>query len=170
MNPEQEIIFAKIRDNVPVTVEVKGHRFLIHWIKRGQWNKMNILLCTSSKDDCNNKTFCKWFAMSLCNSFWLTKFYYPILWRYIYYVLGVDDNDRMMLSDAVYKMLFAPRGFVGLQPNLVLRKKLPWLFLSKKMLFGLITIPKWEYLWGCSIAQIELLCHDKLLINYREND
>lgn len=164
MTSEQEALYVSVRDDVPISIEVKGHKFKLHWLRRGQWLCMLEETCNSDNDI---RSLCKWFAMRLCNTFWKMKIYYPILWRYLYYVLRIKESDRHYLADIPFKMRRLPDELRG--GATVVDSKIPsWMYLPKKFLFGLITVPKWDLNWGFTKAQIELLCLDKPLINYRE--
>ena len=164
MTSEQEALYVSVRDDVPISIEVKGHKFKLHWLRRGQWLCMLEETCNSDNDI---RSLCKWFAMRLCNTFWKMKIYYPILWRYLYYVLRIKESDRHYLADIPFKMRRLPDELRG--GATVVDSKIPsWMYLPKKFLFGLITVPKWDLNWGFTEAQIELLCLDKPLINYRE--
>lgn len=164
MTSEQEALYVSVRDDIPITVEVKGHKFKLHWQRRGQWICMCKLMLNSEND---TKFVCKCFAMRLCNTFWRMKLYYPILWRYLYYVLRIKENDRHSLVDISYKMTRLPDELLG-DAILVDRKIPSWMYLPKKFFGGLITVPKWDFYWGFTQAQVALLLRDKTLINYRE--
>ena len=166
MTSEQEALYVSVRDDIPISIEVKGHKFKLYWLRRGQWLCMLEETCNSDNDI---RSLCKWFAMRLCNTFWKMKIYYPILWRYLHYVLRIKESDRHYLADVAFKMMRSPkelRGDAIIEDEAYNRR--PWLFLPKKFLFGLIIVPKWDLNWGFTKAQIELLCLDKPLINYRE--
>ena len=168
MTSEQEALYVSVRDDIPISIEVNGHKFKLHWIRQGQWSRMLELICNHD-GHFDRKALCKLFAMHLCNTFWRMKLYYPILWRYHYYVLRIKENEMQSLTDIAFKMMRVPdelRGGAIIEDEAYDRR--PWLFLPKKFLFGLITVPKWDLNWGFTEAQIELLCLDKPLINYRE--
>lgn len=166
MNPKQEEIYVNVRDDNPVVIEVKGHKFEMHWLKRGQWKKMVELTCKSGND---TMSLCKWFAMRLCNTFWKMKIYYPLLWRYLYYFLRIKESDRHYLADVAFKMMRLPKELRG---DAIIEDeaydRLPWLFLPKKFLFGLITVSNWDLNWGFTQAQIDLLLLDKPLNLYKK--
>lgn len=49
-------------------------------------------------------------------------------------------------------------------------ERFPWLFASRRFLFGLVEIPRWGYECGYSNAYIELLCVDCTIHDYKTKE
>lgn len=68
-------------------VVVRGREFKIRWIRPDVNWKINSLVDTEDKKE-RSQTIHKVFTLGILNSFFKIKFFYPLLWRWFYYVKG----------------------------------------------------------------------------------
>ncbi len=116
-NIEQQQEYISLRDNDATMVLVRGKKFNIRWVKKGQMVKLGRLLLRKPKYDTpvteqeakdetpldaseiitrikeDAKLSCKASAIYLLDGFWKLKFNYWWLWRWFYYIKQYSDDE-----------------------------------------------------------------------------
>lgn len=102
--------YVSLRDNDPTEVLVRGKKFKLYWLHKGQIAKLSRLLIRKEDVDSQNsdgsshynrsemvvedsKLSCKAAAIYLLNGYWKLKFRYWFLWRWFYYIKQYDDAE-----------------------------------------------------------------------------
>lgn len=73
-------------------VVIRGHRYKIRWIRPDVNWKINELVDTDDKKE-KAQTIHKVFALGVLNNYFKIKLFYPILWRWFYYVKGYTWDE-----------------------------------------------------------------------------
>ena len=99
---EDEKKLNDVIEDTPEEVLFMGKKHLIRWMKNGTLRKLTNLY-HAEKDE--RKLTTKSVALILLNNYWKIRLWYPILWRYLFYVREVDENELSSVIDACKKKL-----------------------------------------------------------------
>lgn len=89
-SPEDEMLYNEIVENMPTTVELRGSKKKIRWLRRGTIRKFTNVMVKEGNDD---KVSCQAVAAILLNGYWSIKFLWWILWRWYYYIKQYGDEE-----------------------------------------------------------------------------
>lgn len=82
------------------TVTLRGRKWKVKWMKNGTKRKVTDILLTE-KDELKVTTKCV--AAMLLNGYWKIRFFYWILWRWIYYVKQCDESELLGVLEVCKK-------------------------------------------------------------------
>lgn len=87
---EQERELENVLDEEPTEAEIvgTGKKYKIGWLKKATMRKLSKITLDPEKED---ELSCKAAALIVLNGYWKIKFFYPILWRWWFYVCQYDD-------------------------------------------------------------------------------
>lgn len=73
-------------------VEVRGgkSRYAVRWMKPGTMRRLTHVVLKEGND---GKASCMSAALIVLNDFWKISFFYPVLWRWFYYVRQYTDGE-----------------------------------------------------------------------------
>ena len=89
---ESERLLEGMIDNSVDYVSAEGHkhRYAIRWLKGFTRHKMTEVILGEDNDD---KCSCMMAALIILNDFWKIKLFYPIYWRWLYYVRQFGEEE-----------------------------------------------------------------------------
>lgn len=87
---EDELLYNDIVENIPTTIELRGAKKKIHWLRRGTIRKFTKIMMKEGNDD---KVSCQAAAAILLNGYWSIKFLWWALWRWFYYIKQYGDEE-----------------------------------------------------------------------------
>lgn len=90
---EDEVALSDLMDNKPSFVEVRGKKWKCEYLYPGTERKVTSIMLDESSDE--DKVTCKCAAVLRLNGLWKIKFFYPILWRWFYYIKQYTDADLL---------------------------------------------------------------------------
>lgn len=90
---EEEKLFSDIQDEKPSYVLVRGNKWKCGWLKHGTERKISSVMADETIDE--DKVICKCAALILLNGLWSIKFFYPILWRWFYYIKQYREDELL---------------------------------------------------------------------------
>lgn len=73
-----------------VALRSKKKQYPIRWMKPGTMRKLTHIVLKKGND---SKVSCMSAALIIINDFWKIKFFYPILWRWFYYIKQYTDDE-----------------------------------------------------------------------------
>lgn len=91
--PEEEAEYNDVLDRKPTYVEVRGEKWKCDYIFHGTERKLSSVLADDTDDE--DKVTCKCAAILRLNGLWTIKFFYPILWRWYYYVKQYREDELL---------------------------------------------------------------------------
>ena len=82
---EDEQLLNEVMEDSVTEVAIKGtkKKYKIGWLKKGTMRKMTSVALEKGKDDTLSA---KTAALIVLNNYWKIKCFYPILWRWFFYV------------------------------------------------------------------------------------
>lgn len=83
----------------PEEIVFRGKKKKIGWLHKGTVRKFSHIMVSEEDPMKRNTKIC---AIVLLNNVWLIKFFYWIYWRYLYYMIDLDEND-------IVKVLYASK-------------------------------------------------------------
>lgn len=97
---EQEQELNSIAENTPSVVMVGKKKVKVEWLRRGTLRKFTDIMLDKRDDlDSESKVTCKLAAVVVLNGYWKIKFYYPLLWRWYYYIKQYTDEQLLPIID-----------------------------------------------------------------------
>lgn len=82
------------------TVSLGGMKWKVKWMKNGTKRKVTDILL-NEKDELKVTTKCV--SAMLLNGYWKIRFFYWILWRWIYYVMQCDESELLEVLEVCKK-------------------------------------------------------------------
>lgn len=103
---QPQVQFQEVLDSVmsetPTEFEFRGKRHKIGWLKKGAVRKFTHIMLTDKNESRRNTKLC---VVLLLNNFWKILFFYPIYWRWLYYICDLDDVEVLRVVDAAKKKI-----------------------------------------------------------------
>jgi hypothetical protein len=88
---DEQLLNDVIEDSVDkVSIKGTSKEYKIGWLKKGTMRKMTSVALEKGKDDTLSV---KTAALIVLNNYWKIKFFYPILWRWWFYVKEYTDEQ-----------------------------------------------------------------------------
>ena len=89
---EDEKLLNDVMEDSVDEVAIKGtnKKYKIGWLKKGTMRKITSVALEENKDDMLSA---KTSALIVLNNYWKIKFFYPILWRWFFYVKEYTDEQ-----------------------------------------------------------------------------
>lgn len=89
---EDEQLLDSVMEDAKDEVSIKGtnKKYQIGWLKKGTMRKMTSVSLEEGKDDMLSA---KVAALVILNNYWKIKFFYPILWRWFFYIKEYTDDQ-----------------------------------------------------------------------------
>lgn len=89
---EDEKLLNDVMEDSVDEVFIKGtnKKYKIGWLKKGTMRKITSVALEDNKDDMLSA---KTSALIVLNNYWKIKFFYPILWRWFFYVKEYTDEQ-----------------------------------------------------------------------------
>ena len=89
---EDEKLLNDVMEDSVDEVSIKGtnKKYKIGWLKKGTMRKITSVALEENKDDMLSA---KTSALIVLNNYWKIKFFYPILWRWFFYVKEYTDEQ-----------------------------------------------------------------------------
>lgn len=89
---EDEKLLNEVMEDSLTEVSIKGtkKKYKIGWLKKGTMRKMTAVTLEEGGDDMLSA---KTAALVVLNNYWKIKFFYPILWRWFFYVKEYTDEQ-----------------------------------------------------------------------------
>lgn len=89
---EDEQLLNEVMEDSLTEVSIKGtnKKYRIGWLKKGTMRKMTSVALEKGKDDTLSAKIA---ALIILNNYWKIKFFYPILWRWFFYVKEYTDEQ-----------------------------------------------------------------------------
>lgn len=88
---DEQLLNDVIEDSVE-EVEIKDtkKKYKIGWLKKGTMRKISSVALQNGNDDTLSA---KTAALVILNNYWKIKFFYPILWRWFFYIKEYTDEQ-----------------------------------------------------------------------------
>ena len=90
---EEEALLNDMLDRKPSYVSVRGKKWRCDWLHTGTERKLTSILNDTNTDE--DKIVCKCVAALKLNGLWKIKLFYPLLWRYFYYIKQYRENELL---------------------------------------------------------------------------
>ena len=89
---EDEQLLNDVMEDSTTEVSIKGSKktYRIGWMKKGTMRKISSVALEKDNDDTLSA---KTASLILLNNYWKIKFFYPILWRWFFYVKEYTDEQ-----------------------------------------------------------------------------
>lgn len=89
---EDEKLLNDVMEDSIDEVAIKGtdKKYKIGWLKKGTMRKITSVALEDNKDDMLSA---KTAALIVLNNYWKIKFFYPILWRWFFYIKEYTDDQ-----------------------------------------------------------------------------
>lgn len=89
---EDEQLLNDVMEDSADEVAIKGtnKKYKIGWLKKGTMRKITAVALEENKDDMLSA---KTSALIILNNYWKIKLFYPILWRWFFYVKEYTDDQ-----------------------------------------------------------------------------
>lgn len=89
---EDEQLLNDVMEDSIDEVAIKGtsKKYKIGWLKKGTMRKMSAVALEEGKDDMLSA---KTAALIVLNNYWKIKLWYPVLWRWFFYVKEYTDEQ-----------------------------------------------------------------------------
>lgn len=91
----------------PVSIGKKTYR--IGWLKRGTIRKITDVILKKGNDD---KSSCQVAAAIVLNDYWKIRFFWPILWRWMYYIRQWGDEQLQPIVEEGKKKIPAQQYYL----------------------------------------------------------
>jgi hypothetical protein len=112
-NNEAQEVLDDILEDGKETVDIRGKKFNIGWIKKGVIRKLTHVIMTCKKED---ELSAKCASLVLLNNYWKIFFFHWLYWRYLWFkysddeLLGVflvakkkvDSQTRAYFTNTIY--------------------------------------------------------------------
>lgn len=94
-------------------VSMRGHKktYPVRWMKPGTMRKLTHIMLAKDNDP---KVSCMSAALIILNDFWKIKFFYPILWRWFFYIRQYTDDELFPIIAAGKKKVPAKNFFMNI--------------------------------------------------------
>lgn len=75
-------------------VSLRGNKksYPVKWMKAGTMRKLTRIILKKGND---NKLSCMSATLIILNDFWKIKFFYPLYWRWFYYIKQYTDDELL---------------------------------------------------------------------------
>lgn len=89
---EDEQLLNDVMEDSVDEAEIKGtgKKYKIGWMKKGTLRKISSVALEKGKDDTLSA---KTAALIILNNYWKIKFFYPVLWRWFFYIKEYTDDQ-----------------------------------------------------------------------------
>lgn len=107
-NIEDEQLLNEVMEDSVDEVGIKDtkKKYKIGWMKKGTMRKISSVALEKGEDDTLSA---KTAALIILNNYWKIKFFYPILWRWFFYVKEyTDDQLSEILAVGKKKVPYIP--------------------------------------------------------------
>lgn len=104
---DEQLLNDIIEDSVDeVKIKGTGKKYKISWMKKGTMRKISSVALEKGEDDTLSA---KTAALIILNNYWKIKFFYPILWRWFFYIKEYTDEQLSeILSVGKKKVPYIP--------------------------------------------------------------
>lgn len=99
---EDEQLLNSVMENEADYVEAGGRKYRISWLKKGTTRKLTKIMLKKGNDD---KITCQGAALIILNDILKIALFYPVLWRWFYYVKQYGDEELMPIIVAGKKKI-----------------------------------------------------------------
>lgn len=93
--------YRKLLDNIieakPEPFTFRGKTRKMGWLHKGTVRKVSHI---AKSEVSPYKQHCQMCAAMLLNNVWKIRFFYPLLWRWWYYIIDLDEVDILRVMDA----------------------------------------------------------------------
>lgn len=93
---KEEALLDSIVENSKDTVEIRGRKWHVAWMRNGTKRKVTHIMLTEKEDD---KVNSKCAAAIVLNGYWKILFFYWFLWRWFFYVMQYSDEELLPLIE-----------------------------------------------------------------------
>lgn len=93
---KEEALLDSIVENSKDTVEIRGRKWHVEWMRNGTKRKVTHIMLTEKEDD---KVNSKCAAAIVLNGYWKILFFYWFLWRWFFYVMQYSDEELLPLIE-----------------------------------------------------------------------
>lgn len=97
---DDEKLQKSVTKNYSDPVAVRGRVFNVRWMHPATTDRIT---CLMLKDGNDNKILAQCAALIVLNGFWKVIFFYPVLWRWFYYVRQYNADELMPLFEMAQK-------------------------------------------------------------------
>lgn len=94
----------------PEEIEFRGKRKKVGWLHRGTIRKFSTVMVSEEDPEKRNTKIC---AIVLLNNVWKIRFFYWLYWRYLYYVIDLDENDILKVLDVSKKKVQQEQFYIN---------------------------------------------------------
>ena len=98
---KEEALLDSIVENSKDTVEIRGRKWHVAWMRNGTKRKVTHIMLTEKEDD---KVNSKCAAAIVLNGYWKILFFYWFLWRWFFYVMQYSDEELLPLIETGKKI------------------------------------------------------------------
>lgn len=106
---EYEILLNDIAESGKDTIELRGKKWRIGWLRNGTKRKITQIFLKEKRED---KVGSKCVAALILNGYWKIKFFYWFLWRWFYYVKQYSDVEMIPVVHMCKKKIQVTGYFV----------------------------------------------------------
>ena len=102
--PELQLqqLLDSIMSEEPTEFEFRGRRHSVGWLKKGAVRKFTHITMKEKNESKRNVKIC---VVLLLNNIWKIRFFYPLYWRWLYYVCDLDDGEILRVVDVCKKKI-----------------------------------------------------------------
>lgn len=110
---DSERLLDEILGDSVELVSMRGHKktYPVRWMKPGTMRKLTHIMLAKDNDP---KVSCMSAALIILNDFWKIKFFYPILWRWFFYIRQYTDDELFPIIAAGKKKVPAKNFFMNI--------------------------------------------------------
>lgn len=94
----------------PEEIEFRGKKRKINWLHKGTIRKFSHVMVTEEDPEKRNTKIC---AIVMLNNVWKIKFFYWLYWRYLYYIIDLDENDILKVLNASKKKVQQEQFYIN---------------------------------------------------------
>ena len=103
---QPEIKLQELLDSImseePTEFMFRGKRHKVGWLKKGAVRKFTHITLKEKDEAKRNVKIC---VVLLLNNIWKIRFFYPLYWRWLYYVCDLDDVEILRVVDVCKKKI-----------------------------------------------------------------
>ena len=99
---QDEQLLDSVITNSPTIVTVRGRKFSIRWMRAATIRKVTEIMNRDGNDD---RATCQCVAAFVLNDFWKMKFFWWILWRWMFYVRQYGDGELQPVIEEAKKKI-----------------------------------------------------------------
>ena len=95
-------LLDRIMSEEPTEFEFRGRRHSVGWLKKGAVRTFTHITMKEKNESRRDVKIC---VVLLLNNIWKIRLFYPLYWRWLYYVCDLDDVEILRVVDVCKKKI-----------------------------------------------------------------